>query len=447
VVIYGGAAGGGKTFGLILDPTRYFANPQFGAVIFRRLATQISGEGGLWDTAMSVYIPMGAKAFLSPRYGFKFPGGMKLTFAHLQYENDVNAWQGSQIPMIGFDELTHFTEHQFFYMLSRNRSVCGVRPYIRATCNPDVDSWVAKLIDWWIDPNTGFPIKERSGKVRYFTRIYGRMVWGANYDEVLAQANFPPDLADEDPRNLIKSLTFIPSRLDDNAILMERDPGYKGSLLALPNVERERLLNGNWKIRKQAGLVFPRHTVSVIDTVPTDVKGWVRRWDLAATEPSEQNPSPDATACVLMGRRENGRIVVADGLHMQSPAHRVREAIKNTADQDKLKYRGIVTVLPQDPGQAGKDQAASLVTLLAGHKVKTVRETGPKETRAEPLASQWQGGAVEVVRGPWNHHYLEEMESFPSSGRHDDYVDASSGAFLECLAASSQLSRWQALAS
>lgn len=71
-----------------------------------------------------------------------------------------------RICFIGFDELTHFSEAQFWYMLSRNRSMSGVRPYVRATTNPDADSWVAKLIDWWIDDVSGYPIPERGGVVR-----------------------------------------------------------------------------------------------------------------------------------------------------------------------------------------------------------------------------------------------------------------------------------------
>ena len=83
----------------------------------------------------------------------------------------VYDWQGAQITLICFDELTHFSAHQFFYMVSRNRSTCGVRPYIRATCNPDADSWVADLLAWWIDQETGLPIRERAGVVRYYIRI------------------------------------------------------------------------------------------------------------------------------------------------------------------------------------------------------------------------------------------------------------------------------------
>ena len=67
--------------------------------------------------------------------------------------------------------------------------------------------------------------------------------------------------------------------------------------------------------------------------------------------------------------------------------------------------------------------------MLAGLRAKAVRETGPKQTRAEPLSAQWQAGNVDIVEGPWNRDYLREMAAFPSD-EHDDYIDASSGAFL-----------------
>jgi hypothetical protein len=81
-------------------------------------------------------------------------GRGKIKFSHLRFDTTVYDWQGAQITLICFDELTHFTAHQFFYMVS-NRSTCGVRPYIRATCNPDADSWVADFLAWWIDQETG----------------------------------------------------------------------------------------------------------------------------------------------------------------------------------------------------------------------------------------------------------------------------------------------------
>jgi predicted phage terminase large subunit-like protein len=147
-----------------------------------------------------------------------------------------------------------------------------------------------------------------------------------------------------------------------------------------------------------------------------------------------------------MGRRENGRIVIADGINVRRNASVVRDILAATASQDRSKYRNITTVIPQDPGQAGKDQSASLISFLAGYKVKSVRETGPKATRAEPLSAQWQAGNVDIVEGPWVNDYLKEMAVFPE-GDHDDYIDASSGAFLECISGASAYERFLALSS
>ena len=73
-------------------------------------------------------------------------------------------------------------------MLSRNRSTCGVRPYVRCSTNPDSDSWVSGFIAWWIDPDTGYAIPERSGKSRYMGRINEMIFWGDTKEEVIAYA-------------------------------------------------------------------------------------------------------------------------------------------------------------------------------------------------------------------------------------------------------------------
>ena len=151
-------------------------------------------------------------------------------------------------------------------MLSRNRSTCGVKPYVRATCNPDADSWVAKFISWWINPETGYPIPERSGKKRYMARVDDEVVWADTRKELLDKGI----KADK-----VKSVTFIASTLADNKILMEKDPGYKANLEALPLVERERLLHGNWKIKPAAGLYFKRVQIgTILDHRPDNNRSW-----------------------------------------------------------------------------------------------------------------------------------------------------------------------------
>src|SRR5262245_17579701 len=93
IAIYGGAAGGGKTFALLLEPIRHIDNPMFGAVIFRRQATQITNEGGLFDTSFLVYPLVDGSPKLSPSRSWVFPSGASVTFNHLNTENDILNWQ------------------------------------------------------------------------------------------------------------------------------------------------------------------------------------------------------------------------------------------------------------------------------------------------------------------------------------------------------------------
>ena len=148
ICIFGGAAGGGKSFGLLLSPLRHTNVKGFGCTIFRRNFNQIFSQGGLWDESLKMYQGIrGAVPQMSlGRWKFCDKDGNTVSsvkFAHIERDEELHKWQGSQICEIGFDELTHFSEKAFFYMLSRNRSTCGVTPFVRATCNPDADSWVA----------------------------------------------------------------------------------------------------------------------------------------------------------------------------------------------------------------------------------------------------------------------------------------------------------------
>ena len=125
ICIYGGAAGGGKTVGLILEPLRHVGRvANFTAVFFRRTTPQITNPGALWDESLNFYPRVGGTPHLGVRE-WRWPRAGKIKFSHLQFETTVYDWQGAQITLICFDELTHFTAHQFFYMVSRNRSTCG----------------------------------------------------------------------------------------------------------------------------------------------------------------------------------------------------------------------------------------------------------------------------------------------------------------------------------
>jgi len=414
IAIYGGAAGGGKSYALLLEGLRHIDNADFGAVIFRRTLVDVKKQGSLFDTSLPLYGQFGAKPRQAGDILWRFPSRAKIAFGHLEHEKTVLDWQGAQIPLLGFDELTHFSRAQFFYMLSRNRSTCGVRPYVRATCNPDAESWVAELIAWWIDQDTGYAIPERSGVIRYFIRVNDALVW----------ADTEAELRERYPGSEPKSLTFIAAKLEDNAILMAKDPGYRANLMALNYVDRERLLGGNWKIRKAAGLYFKRSWCQVVDICPP-VVSIKRGWDFAATVKTENN-DPDATAATKIGRLADGRFIVMHHMHMYGSPGEVETALKNTASIDG---ESVGIALPQDPAAAGKTLAANQVKLLAGYDVRVKVASGDKVTRFKPFSAQAEAGNVLVLRGPWNEHWFGALEAFGPDVKHDDDADSTSEAF------------------
>ncbi len=313
-----------------------------------------------------------------------------------------------------FDELTHFSAKQFWYMSSRNRSTSGVSGYIRATCNADADSWVRVLIDWWIDPVTGYPIPERAGVLRYFLRINDELHWADSTEEL--KARFGDD-------KMPKSLTFIPAKLEDNPALLEIDPQYKANLDALPLLDRMRLKEGNWNVKAAAGMFFKPEWFELVDALPGQVTS-VRYWDRASSEVTPQNPDPDWTVGLKLSRSHSGLFYIADVCRLRGSPSKVEQAIVNLAKQDGL---STTIILEQDPGQAGVAEKSYYSKLLAGFHFKFKKPTTDKKTRAKPASAQAEVGNLKMLRAPWNEAVLKVLTAFPE-GKHDDDVDALSGA-------------------
>ncbi len=421
ILIYGGAAGGGKSWTLLADPLRNLYDRRFEAVIFRRTTTQVRNPGGLWDEAKGLYFPIGGQ----PRSGnlsITFNDGLRVKFAHLEFEDTVLDWQGSAVPYIGYDELTHFTQRQFFYMLTRNRSLTGVRGRIRASCNPDPDSWVAGFISWWINQETGFAIPERDGRVRWFIRVKDEFIWGDSEEDLYKKYGRGPEIKP-------KSVAFISAKLEDNQILMQKDPNYLANLMAQPLVDRMRLLHGNWKFRASAGTLFRKEWFPVVDAIPS---GWlrvVRFWDRAATKPSENNHDPDWTRGLKLYKYPDGRFLVADLRSTRDTPAQVERLIKTTASHDG---QPVGIRCQRDPGSAGVSEADHFVRMLQGYDVSTAPFSSDKVTRAKPSSAQAEVGNIMVLRAPWNDEFFAELENFgEDSDGHDDIVDTLSGAFNE----------------
>lgn len=408
--IYGGAAGGGKSFAIILDAMRGVADPFYNAVLFRRTYPMLRLPGGLIDRSNQIYraLPLGEYNISALEWSFN--SGAKIVFRHLQHDKNIYDYQGAEFTAIYLDELTHFPESAWDYLSSRLRSPqSSYRPYMRASTNPDADSWVARQIEWWIDQATGFPIQERAGVIRWFVRIDGETIW----------ANDPDDLNyDTEP----KSFTFLPAKLTDNPALLENDPGYLATLQALHPVERARLLHGNWKVRFAKGLFFQRQWFKLVDSRP--VGRYVRFWDIAATD-SSISKSACYTAGVLMCVNREGYTIV-DVVAEQYAPDRVYALMLATAQADGYE---VSIRWEKQPAAAGKFVDYELIELLDGFDATWQDIKGSKIERALPWARQAAIGRVNVKEADWNDRFFNWILQFPDSGA--DIVDAVSGAYRD----------------
>jgi predicted phage terminase large subunit-like protein len=432
--IYGGGVYGGKTWALTFLPLKHIETPGFSCVTFRRTTPDIRNPGSLWDESVKWYPDAGGDPHEFP-LEWEWPNGVVIKMAGLQHETDALRWKSSQIALLQFDQLEEFGEYQFWYMQSRNRTGCGVRAYCRAGCNPLADTWLAELLQWWWDPDTGYAIERRSGIARWFLRVRDVLTWSTvacpcDADErtwLAAEARAVAELEAIHPGNgqFARSLAFIRAHLADNVIGVAQDPGYEARVRSLSLVEQERLLGGNWKIRAAAGLVFDRAWFDIVDAVPVPaiVVARGRAWDKAGT-----SGGGDYTAGVKGSLGRDGVIYVEDAEVGQWGAGDRERVIRQKAQDDVRQDPNCIFGVEQEPGSGGKDSAVlTVTTTLAGYNCRVIvhnASTGDLVERAQPLAAQAQVRNVKLVRGPWNERFLRELHAFPTPGVPDDQVSA-----------------------
>lgn len=304
----------------------------------------------------------------------------------------------------------------FNYMLSRNRSSTGVKPYMRATCNPVSEGWVRKLVDWWIDPDTGFPIEDRCGVIRWFVKRGEDTHWYDSKEE--AEKIWGKDA-------MPKSFTFINATVKDNQLI---DPAYEANLKALSRVEREALYLGNWNVKANSGTYFQKswcEFVKLGDVPPA--KAEMRAWDTASTEPSEVNPDPDYTASTKMRLAVDGYYYVMHAVRDRKRPSGVKQMMRKYAAIDGLKC---TVGLPLDAGGAGKAVFEDHAKNLAGYKFKKCKTTKSKLERFEPFSAAAEAGLVKIVEGDWNDDWCRELENFVGDGKgHDDWCDSTADVF------------------
>lgn len=221
-VLYGGAAGGGKSDSLLVEALRQVDIPHYRGIIFRKTYPQLSE---LIDRSQTLYSLAFPKAkYNDSKHLWQFPSGAKIYFGAMQHSQDKTNYQGKRYDFIGFDELTHFTWEEYSYMFSRNRpsknpksnrkTIC----YIRSSTNPGGigHGWVKQRFIDAAEPGT--PIVEEM------------------------EIKMP----DGSTKTVKRDRVFIPATIFDNQALLEENPGYLGSLALLPEKERNALLYGDW---------------------------------------------------------------------------------------------------------------------------------------------------------------------------------------------------------
>jgi len=232
---FGGQAGGGKSYALLLDALYQLHKPGYDAILFRRTYKQLREAGGLIDLSSEIYHHLGG-TYNQSNYVWTFPNyhNNTIRFSHLEHEKNIQDFSGSQYPYIGFDELQNFTERQYLFLFSRNRSGNpDINLYIRSTFNPGGIGhfWIKKR---FIDSTNLTP--------KYYKRINGiETETGRNDTEATSRL-------------------FIPARLEDNPYLYLDGKGdYERGLSQLDPIDYARLRLGDWDIRR-SGRVYHAFT-------------------------------------------------------------------------------------------------------------------------------------------------------------------------------------------
>jgi phage terminase large subunit-like protein len=452
VIFCGGSAGSAKSFTLLMRMLRYMEDPYFDAIYFRRNTTQIKGQGGLWENAKDLYMDFGAKC-VDSKLEAKFPSGAKAKFHHLEYEKTKLEHQGLAYSAILFDELTHFTETQFSYLLSRLRSKSEVSSFVMASMNPEADSWVLKWVMPFLDED-GYFNEEMAGKLLYFVTVEGQPVFAESREELNEKFPHLVYVYNRNTKEKVyvppKSFTFLGSTIFDNQILIDQNPNYLAELQSLPEVERARLLHGNWFARAEGSGYFDRNDLNKLDKVPEGIT--VRAWDKASSEPSEKEMFPDFTASIKMIKMQDGTFtIVGDfcpsneekgglykGRFRKKPAQ--RDAI--ILQQCSWDGKECKVILPVDVGAAGNTeyQSSARQLIIEGFIVKAdpMPTNKSKVIKYSPFSSACGAGLINIVESSFPDRqtlemFYKENEAFSEERstrqRKDDWPDTCATAF------------------
>lgn len=442
IILVGGAAGSSKSYIGLMRHLRFAEDPNYRGYCIRKNSAAIMKSGGLFWEAVALYrrYDPNLKVKLKDQK-VVFSSGAEVSFSHYENTNAGQNYQGIQISNGFYDECTHAEEEHIWWLWSRLRSTAKNVHSLWLSCNPDVDSWVLKYALWYLYPEghplAGRPDPSKNGTIRYLLRINGDVVWGDTYEELQEKYGY-----DKVPI----SFQGIFGTILDNPPLQASNPLYKSNLEALPRIEKERLLYGNWFARAQNSTYFSRDTVVELDTLPSmqDVVKLVRAYDFASTLPHDTNRSPDYFASVKMAKMKTGEFVILEVERTRITAGKWEPHILANAARDGSKC---TIVLPQDVGVLAKDNAKQMANRITqqGFPCVTKASTMGKLEAFRPFAATAEIGFVHVVKhcavDHWNKiegdndFFYKELEAFNGLRRsgesgHDDMVDCCSLAYL-----------------
>lgn len=324
-VLFGGAAGGGKSYGQLVDALRYAIRyPHSKQLILRRTYAEL--DKSLIRVSLGLF-PKEIYTYNASSHVGKFKNGSLIDFGYCATENDVFQYQSAEYDVIRFDELTHFTEFQYIYLISRLRGTEGYPKQVKSSTNPGGvgHMWVKER---FIDPSP--PMTVFSDKNT--TRI------------------------------------FIPSKIDDNLFLMKGDPDYKKRLLALPENQRRALLYGDWNIFE--GQYFPEFSEETHVCDPFPIPADWRRYRTV-------DYGLDRLACLWIAIAPDGDIYVyrelcESGLIISEAARKIAEY----NGKDKI----YATLAPPDLWSRSQETGKSKAILFAEGGVHFTKSSNDRET-------------------------------------------------------------------
>ena len=402
-VLFGGAAGPGKSVGLLIAAAQYVDVPNYSALVLRKSYRDLALPGALmhlshqwWDHTKAHWDGQNHK--------WTFPSGAVIQFGYLEHDGDELRYQSSQYQFIGFDELTQFREHQYLYMFSRMRR----------------------------DLSSQIPLRMRGAT----------NPGGPGHEWVKNRFKLPSGQTGQPNR------VFVPAKLDDNPFLDIKS--YEEGLGQLADVTYQQLREGDWDATISGGKFYP-DWFTIIDRrdIP-ERKHWeriVRHWDLGSQAATTDQPDPDYTAGCKMIRtnrlptreyqwyQETGNPIPPPPYYIVAHVKRFRGdpgLVEETiADQAAGDGYWVPVSIEQERGASGKGLIASYRkhVLSQCERVIGLWASEGKDQRARIAAGRSKEGRVFVVDGDWTVPFINELSLFGVDGVHDDQVDSFSGCF------------------